>query len=270
MSLSLLHAKESFSRLGWAGCTFGTSLWCGTFYVHDFVDSLLLFPSLSGTSFGFTAHAPTDLFEVLFRVLFFSTLCACLPTLICFFLEAAHPGLDQSETWTLHSFLFFFVFGFLFLLWVGKILLLSTISGLVFLYGVDQNHQDINTGLLPLLRGLGWIRFLTHTLSLGFFIFLLCVCLPFLLKKTGYTLIDGKSLRKLCALGTLGCLSLALPTPDVFLGLLGIWIGFLFLFEISLGFLLYTQIRQTVRKTFSFQESSLFIYFLYKWVSSFG
>jgi hypothetical protein len=33
---------------------------------------------------------------------------------------------------------------------------------------------------------------------------------------------------------------------------------------------LYTQIRQTVRKTFSFQEKGLFIYFLYKWVSSFG
>ena len=179
MSLSFLHAKESFSRLGWAGCTFGTSLWCGTFYVHDFVDSLLLFPSLSGTSFGFTAHAPTDLFEVLFRVLFFNFVRLPSNSDLLFF-EAAHPGLDQSETLGFFIPFFFSLFlGFFFFFGWEKSFFLRTISGLVFLYGVDQNHQDINTGLLPLLRGLGWIRFLTHTLSLGFSSFFFVCVFPF-------------------------------------------------------------------------------------------
>lgn len=255
MSLSFRHFKEGTRRLGWLCCTFGTSLGCGAFYAQGLFESFLLFPSLSGMSFGFVAHAPTDLFEVLFRVLLLTTLCACIPTFLWTFFESLHPGLQQSESWVFHSRIFSFLGGFCVLLWGSGFFLLIGISSLTTLYGIDFGNQDIHTGLLPLLRGLAWVRFLWEGIFLLLLIFLFCTSLPFLVHILGYTLTDLNGLRKIWAFGSLVCLSLSMPTPDVFLGLLSIWVCNLFLFEMSLSLLLWTHLRRGLRKRTSVESN---------------
>ena len=254
MSLSFRYFKEGTRRLRWLCVTFGTGLGCGAFYGHGLVESLLLFPSLSGMSFGFVAHAPTDLFEVLFRVLLLTTLCACIPTFLWTFFESLHPGLQRSESWMFHTHILSFLGSFCVLLWGSGFFLLIGISCLTTVYGIDLGHQEIHTGLLPLLRGLAWVRFLWEGVFLLFWIFLFCTSLPFFVHVLGYTLIDLEGLRKIWALGTLVCLSLAMPTPDVFLGLLGIWMCSLFLFEMSLSLLFWAHVRQGLRKRTSVES----------------
>ena len=226
LSFSSLYAKESLARVILGSITFVSGGLGLSFYLHDFLETFFLLPTVCTPSFGFVTHGPLDPFFVLLTILWAGSVWVSLPPLSWMFLETLHSGLLAGEAKKIHAVwaTFFLLWS---LLWIGCLSVVGLgMDSLLSLYGTDGSHP----GFLPLVRGLTWIQFLC-TLWFGFGWFslvcslLVCFSLPleWCLKHT--------HLRPLIASLSLLGFAFVFPLPDVFGALFGLWLGFLLLCE---------------------------------------